>query len=75
MRVFPGEIARIEVPKAEVPRLTEWMASLSTGDREHEIDTIGFADVQVALEGFVSGNLNAVEHAALETPFPKLPIL
>ncbi|MDP1564035.1 MAG: ATP-dependent sacrificial sulfur transferase LarE [Pirellulaceae bacterium] len=75
VRVLPGEIARIEVPKTEVPRLIEWLESRSIGARDREIDAIGFADVQIAPEGFVSGSLNAVENATPESPFPKLPIL
>lgn len=75
VRVLLGEIARIEVPKTEVPRLIEWLESRSSGAGRHEMDGIGFADVQIAAEGFVSGNLNTVEDATPESSLPKLPIL
>jgi pyridinium-3,5-biscarboxylic acid mononucleotide sulfurtransferase len=75
VRVFSGEIARIEVPKTEVPRLTEWLESRSADARDHEIDVIGFADFQIAPEGLVSGNLNTAVHATSESPLPRLPIL
>lgn len=75
VRVLQGEIARIEVPKPEVPRLIAWLESRSIGAGRHEMDAIGFADVRIAPEGFVSGNLNTVENATPESSLPKLPIL
>jgi uncharacterized protein len=57
VRLHEGELARIEVPAAELPRLAE------PGVREALVQTLrdlGFNFVTLDLEGFRSGNLNTL---------------
>ncbi len=55
VRLHPGDLARIEVTRDEIPRLCEL-------EREQKLSrslrTIGFSFVTVDLEGFQSGSLN-----------------
>jgi pyridinium-3,5-biscarboxylic acid mononucleotide sulfurtransferase len=55
VRSHPGDIARIEAPKAEIPRIleNENMGRISERFRE-----LGFKYITVDLDGFRSGNLN-----------------
>jgi len=62
VRLHEGELARVEVPLAELPRFTE------PGVREalaRKLKQIGFRYVTLDLEGFRSGSLN--ELVSLET--------
>ncbi|HEV3259470.1 MAG TPA: ATP-dependent sacrificial sulfur transferase LarE [Gemmataceae bacterium] len=65
VRLHEGELARVEVPLAELPRLADpaWREGLVRRLRE-----LGFRFVTLDLEGFRSGSLNAlvsVEHKRL----------
>lgn len=66
VRLEVGELARIEVPLAELPRLTEPLAREAVTAR---LQALGFRRVTVDLEGFRSGSLNEVlPIEMLETP-------
>jgi uncharacterized protein len=57
VRLHHGELARIEVPASELPRLAE------PGERERlirRLKDLGFQFVTLDLEGFRSGSLNAL---------------
>ncbi len=56
VRLEAGELARIEVPLAALPRLVETTARERIAARLHEL---GFRYVTLDLEGFRSGSLNA----------------
>lgn len=62
VRLHEGELARIEVPLAEVPRLAEPAIRATLAARLREL---GFRYVTLDLEGFRSGNLN--ELVSLDT--------
>jgi pyridinium-3,5-biscarboxylic acid mononucleotide sulfurtransferase len=62
VRLHEGELARIEVPIAELPRLADSAARESLAGRLREL---GFRYVTLDLEGFRSGSLN--ELVSLET--------
>lgn len=74
VRLHEGELARIEVPAAELPRLAE------AGVREALVSTLkdlGFRFVTLDLEGFRSGSLNtlvSLEHHRLYAPSPDAPV-
>ncbi|MBL8855739.1 MAG: ATP-dependent sacrificial sulfur transferase LarE [Planctomycetaceae bacterium] len=75
VRVLPGEIARIEVPKSEVDRLMDLCEQDVLGTTRRQFRELGFADLKIATEGFVSGSLNLEIHSTDVSPLPKLPIL
>ncbi len=52
-----GDLARIEVPLDEVPRLTSAPARHAISERLHQL---GFKYVTIDLDGFRSGSMNAV---------------
>lgn len=57
VRLEAAELARIEVPSRELPRLTEAETSAKVAARLREL---GFRFVTLDLEGFRSGSLNSV---------------
>jgi uncharacterized protein len=57
VRLHEGELARIEVPLAEVPRLADPAVRDALARRFREL---GFRFVTLDLEGFRSGNLNSL---------------
>lgn len=57
VRLEAGELARIEVPLADLPRLAEPETSSAVAAKLREL---GFQFVTLDLEGFRSGSLNAV---------------
>lgn len=65
VRLHAGELARIEVPKSEIPRLIELDHD---GGMTRDFQSYGFADVTVDLQGFRSGNMNRVLVALDEQP-------
>jgi len=68
VRLHEGELARIEVPAAELPRLAD--AALRTKVIER-LKELGFRFVTLDLEGFRSGSLNvlvSLENQRLFTP-------
>ena len=79
VRVLPGELARIEVPHAEVLRLASWLRPDSDDRARPDFGALGFNDVEIAAQGLVSGNLNslpdAVDASKISQSLPRLPIL
>jgi uncharacterized protein len=74
VRLLPGEVARVEVPLAEVPRLcpaTDRGPAAEPPTLLRQIRALGFADVIVDPLGLRSGNLNTLDSPKL----PQLPIL
>src|SRR6266545_5596386 len=57
VRLHEGELARIEVPLAELPRLVEPGVSAAL---VHHLKGLGFRFVTLDLEGFRSGSLNTL---------------
>ena len=57
VRLEANDLARIEVPLPELPRLAESKAGRDIADR---LEAIGFRSVTLDLRGFRSGNLNAL---------------
>lgn len=55
VRCEAGELARIEVPRADIPRLA---APDAAADIAEHLRTLGFRCVTIDLEGLRSGNLN-----------------
>ncbi|RMG35054.1 MAG: ATP-dependent sacrificial sulfur transferase LarE [Planctomycetota bacterium] len=71
VRCEAGELARIEVPPADIPRLADPAAAARIAARLREL---GFRCVTLDLEGLRSGNLNALIPLALPvTPGKTLP--
>lgn len=68
MRLLPEEIGRVEVPLAEVPRLTEATELLQA------ILELGFLRVDIDPQGLRSGNLNHLNTDSTASG-PNLPIL
>jgi uncharacterized protein len=66
VRLHEGELARIEIPVAELPRFA------AAGVREgivHRLRELGFRYVTLDLEGFRSGSLNALVDLAMQSRF------
>ena len=57
VRLHEGELTRIEVPAAQLPRLTE---AAVARDLVHRLKELGFRFVTLDLEGFRSGSLNTL---------------
>jgi uncharacterized protein len=57
VRLHEGELARVEVPADELPRLLDVSASRALADK---LRGLGFKFVTLDLEGFRSGNLNTL---------------
>ncbi|HLW65904.1 MAG TPA: ATP-dependent sacrificial sulfur transferase LarE [Gemmataceae bacterium] len=67
VRLHEGELARIEVPLPELPRLTERALRQELARRLREL---GFRFVTLDLEGFRSGNLNELVDVEIKQRFP-----
>jgi pyridinium-3,5-biscarboxylic acid mononucleotide sulfurtransferase len=68
VRLHEGELARIEVPLDEVPRLAEPGLRQELAQRLREL---GFRFVTLDLEGFRSGNLNELIDVEIKQRFQK----
>ncbi len=55
VRVHPGELARLELPLADVERFLPWREEFVT-----HLKALGFLYVSLDLSGFTSGSMNAV---------------
>jgi pyridinium-3,5-biscarboxylic acid mononucleotide sulfurtransferase len=74
VRVLAGEVARVEVPQVEVPRLRNWLAA-GQAEAVRTFAELGFAEVHVAAEGLISGNLNTRSDTDHTGTLPKLRLL
>jgi uncharacterized protein len=66
VRYHEGDLARVEVPLAEVPKLA---ADPLRGDLAREFRRLGFKFVTLDLDGFRSGSLNELVPLELKTRF------
>jgi uncharacterized protein len=66
VRYHEGDLARVEVPLAEVPRLA---ADPTRGALAREFRRLGFKFVTLDLDGFRSGSLNELVPLELKTKF------
>ena len=66
VRLHQGELARIEVPLAELPRFVEPAVRSALAERLKEL---GFRFVTLDLEGFRSGSLNALVSLELKNQY------
>ena len=71
VRLHEGELARVEVPLADLPRLAdpEWREGLV-----HRLKELGFRFVTLDLEGFRSGNLNELVSLESKRLFATQPV-
>ncbi len=70
VRYHEGDLARVEVPPADVPRLA---ADAVRGDLSKALHALGFKYVTLDLDGFRSGSLNDLVPLELRTRFVTPP--